>query len=76
MASSRPLVLLYNPRAVVPQSVMPAYPWYFELKDQASEDDIQVPVPGRFVAAGKTVVATGDAIALVRYLQSLKQVEL
>ncbi|MBM4317203.1 MAG: c-type cytochrome [Deltaproteobacteria bacterium] len=24
---------LYNPTSVVPQSVMPSYPWYFEVKD-------------------------------------------
>ena len=29
------LLHLYNPRIVVPQSVMPGYPWYFEIKDGA-----------------------------------------
>ena len=26
------LLHLFNPRAVVPQSVMPGFPWYFEIK--------------------------------------------
>ena len=69
------LIHLYNPRAVVPKSAMPAYPWYFELKDQAAADDIKVPVPSQYVPQGKTVIATAEAIALVRYLQTLKQAE-
>lgn len=68
------LIHLYNPRVVVPQSAMPAYPWYFELKDKANESDIVVPIPARYAPQEKTVVAKSDAIALVRYLQTLKQV--
>ena len=70
------LIHLYNPRAVVPASVMPAYPWYFELKDAAGPDDIVVPMPDGFGPAGGEVVAGADAIAIVRYLQSLRQPEL
>jgi len=70
------LIHLYNPRAVVPQSVMPAYPWYFESKEQAGENDIVVPVPDQYAPTGKVIVATDEAIALVRYLQSLKQLEI
>ena len=69
------LIHLYNPRAVVPTSVMPGYPWMFESKNKAAENDITVPVPDSFKPAGKVIVATEDAINLVRYLQTLKQVE-
>lgn len=70
------LIHLYNPRAVVKASVMPSYPWYFEVKNSPSDTDIVVPVPEEYKPADKTIVATPDAIAIVRYLQSLKQVEL
>lgn len=69
------LMHLYNPRSVVPHSVMPAYPWYFEAKPKADETDIVVPVPKPFAPEGTVIVATPDAIAIVRYLQALKQVE-
>lgn len=68
------LIHLYDPRAVVPQSIMPAYRWYFEVWDQATTEDVAVPVPPGFAPAGKVVVAKPEAIALVRYLQSLRQV--
>ncbi len=70
------LIHLYNPRAVVPTSVMPGYPWYFEDVVSVQLDDIVVPVPNEFKPEGKAVIATEAAIDLVRYLQSLKQVKL
>ena len=70
------LIHLYNPRAVVATSVMPGYPWYFEEKLEASAADVIVPVPDGFKPPGTTVVATEEALDLVRYLQSLQQVEL
>lgn len=70
------LIHLYNPRATVPQSAMPGYPWYFEEKDKAGADDTVVPIPEPYAPTGKTVVATDEAIGLVRYLQSLKQPKL
>lgn len=70
------LIHLYNPRAVVKSSVMPSYPWFFELSDSPSDTDIVVPVPDDFKPDNKSIIASDDAIALVRYLQSLKQVEL
>jgi cytochrome c oxidase cbb3-type subunit 2 len=70
------LLHLYNPRAVVPQSVMPGFPWYFEEKAAAAADDIVVPVPARFVPTqGRVVVARQEARALVAYLLSLRQPE-
>lgn len=70
------LIHLYNPRAVSPKSVMPAYPWYFEVKSDSSNGDLVVPVPPQYAPDGGIVVATSDAIAIVRYLQSLAQPEL
>ncbi len=70
------LIHLYNPRTVVPSSVMPGYPWYFIEKISVSPDDTVVPVPDGFKPAGRAIVATEAAMDLVHYLQSLKQVKL
>jgi cytochrome c oxidase cbb3-type subunit 2 len=67
------LIHLYDPRAVVPQSVMPAYRWYFVEKDQAAPGDVVVPVPAGHTPPGKVIVAGPDAKALVSYLRSLQQ---
>jgi cytochrome c oxidase cbb3-type subunit II len=67
------LIHLYDPRAVVPQSVMPAYRWYFVEKDQAAAGDVVVPVPAGRAPAGKVIVAGPEARALVSYLRSLQQ---
>lgn len=69
------LLHLYNPRSVVPQSVMPGFPWYFEMKTAAGPDDVVVPVPPRFVSGQGVVVARPEARALVAYLLSLRQPE-
>ena len=65
---------MYNPRIVVPDSVMPAYPWLFEVVESPSADDVIVPVPAERVPDGGTVVATDKAEALIAYLLSLEQV--
>jgi len=70
------LVHLFQPRAVVKDSIMPAYPWYFEIKDRAEPGDTVVPVPPEHAGEGKVVVATTDANALLAYLLSLKQPKL
>jgi cytochrome c oxidase cbb3-type subunit 2 len=67
------LIHLYDPRAVVPQSVMPGYRWFFLEKDKAGPDDVVVPIPSGSAPRGKVVVAGPDATELVRYLMSLKQ---
>ncbi len=71
------LLHLYQPRAVVGKSIMPAYPWLFEIKDKVGKDEVEVIVPDEFRngISGK-IIATKEAIQLVAYLQSLKQVEL
>jgi cytochrome c oxidase cbb3-type subunit 2 len=71
------LIHLYNPRAVVPQSVMPGFPWYFEIKERAEQGEVVVPVPDAFLPRpGVVVVAKPEARGLVAYLLSLHQVEL
>lgn len=70
------LIHLYNPRAVVPESIMPSYAWLFEIKDstQLDGDDVVVPVPKKyFNQPGRKVVAKPRALELVAYLIGLKQ---
>jgi cytochrome c oxidase cbb3-type subunit 2 len=71
------LVHLFNPRIVVKESIMPAYPWLFTIRKEPGGPDIVVNVPAEYLNGqeGK-VVATKDAMYLVAYLQSLKQVKL
>ena len=71
------LLHLYQPRAVVSKSVMPAYKWLFAIKESPAKDDVIVSVPDEFRegVTGK-IVATKDALDLVAYLQSLKQAQL
>lgn len=71
------LVHLYNPRIVVKQSIMPAYPWLFTIKEKPAEGDAVVNVPEEYLKGKKgKVVATPKALQLVAYLQSLKQTSL
>lgn len=71
------LVHLYNPRIVVKESIMPAYPWLFTIKEEPSKSDIIVNIPAKFLDGKKgKVVATKEAIYLIAYLQSLKQTKL
>lgn len=64
---------LYQPRAYVPGSIMPSYPFLFELKtsDQVAPGDVQVQLPPEQSPRGQVVVARPEAMDLVRYLQSL-----
>lgn len=71
------LLHLYQPRAVVEKSMMPAYPWLFTTKPEITKGDVEVNVPDKFRKGinGK-IVATKEALQLVAYLQSLKQTPL
>ena len=64
---------LYNPRAVVPESIMPAFDWMFQVVDQAPPGATPVPLPKAFAPARGVVVPDHQAQALVAYLLSLKQ---
>lgn len=71
------LVHLYNPRIVVKESVMPAYPWLFAAKREVTKQDVVVNVPAAFLEdTSEKIVATKEALELVAYLQSLKQTKL
>jgi cytochrome c oxidase cbb3-type subunit 2 len=71
------LMHLFQPRSVVPQSIMPSYKWLFEMKADPSKTDVVVAIPPEFLNGenGK-VVATKKALQLVAYIQSLKQTPL
>jgi cytochrome c oxidase cbb3-type subunit II len=71
------LMHLYQPRSVVPQSIMPSYKWLFEIKAVPSKTDVVVSMPEQFLNGEKgKVVATKKALQLVAYIQSLKQTPL
>ena len=67
---------LWNPRAVVHDSIMPRYPWLFDVKTKAQAGDEIVPIPPGFAPANEVVVTTHLSRDLVAYLESLKQVPL
>lgn len=70
------LMHLYNPRSVVPDSIMPAYPWMFEHKESPDPSDVVVTIADEFKKRPGTVVAKQEALDLVHYLLSLKQTPL
>ena len=62
---------LYQPRAYVPGSIMPSYPYLFEIKDKADPDEVVVKLPPDYQPQNKVVVAKPEAVDLVKYLQGL-----
>jgi cytochrome c oxidase cbb3-type subunit 2 len=71
------LMHLFNPRSVVAQSIMPSYEWMFEIKENPLPSDVIVSVSASFLNGKKgKVVAKKEALQLIAYLQSLKQVPL
>jgi cytochrome c oxidase cbb3-type subunit 2 len=66
------LMHLYQPRSVVPESIMPAYPFLFKEVDTAKEGDVVIAMPPQF-STGKTIVAKKQAIDLTNYMKSLKR---
>lgn len=62
---------LYQPRAFVPGSIMPAFPFLFDAKDKAETGDVLISLPPGREPAGKVVVAGPEALDLVAYLKSL-----
>jgi len=69
------LIHLYDPRAVVEWSIMPAYPFLFEEKQPGDvlPTDHVVRIPGSRAPQGVVVIAKPEAIALSEYLISLKR---
>ena len=64
---------LYNPRAVVPESVMPAFDWMFQVVDHVPPGVTPIALPKAYAPADGVVVPTHEAQALLAYLLSLKQ---
>jgi len=66
---------LYQPRAYVPGSIMPSFPYLFEVKpaDQVEAGEVKVQLPADQIPVGKVIVARPAALDLVRYLQSLNR---
>ena len=67
---------LYNPRAVVPESIMPNFKFLFSVVSQLPPGETAVPVPAQFAPKEGYVIPTQQAKALVAYLLSLKQAPL
>ena len=67
---------LYQPRAVVPESIMPSFPWLFDVVDQAPQGVAPVALPKAYAPERGVVVPGPQAQALVAYLLSLKQAPL
>jgi len=64
---------LYNPRAVVPESIMPSFNWMFDVVAQSPAGVTPVPLPKGYAPARGVVVPMHQAEALIAYLASLKQ---
>lgn len=62
---------LYQPRAYVEGSIMPSYPYLFDIKDKAENGDKVVTLPPGVAPAGKVVVAKPEALDMVQYLLGL-----
>lgn len=56
---------LFDPRAVVPQSIMPNFRWLFDVVLEAPEGVTPVPLPKEFAPADGVVVPSHDAQALI-----------
>jgi cytochrome c oxidase cbb3-type subunit II len=67
---------LYNPRAVLPESIMPSFGWLFDVVDHAPAGVTAVPLPKAYAPPRGVVVPTPGAEALIAYLASLKQAPL
>lgn len=62
---------LYQPRAFVPGSTMPPYPFLFEHKPAADPGDRVVNLPPGFAPSSGVLVARPEVLDLVDYLRSL-----
>ncbi len=63
---------LYQPRAYLPGSIMPAYPFLFErLTGDARDGEVSVTLPPEYRVEGQRIVARQEALDLVAYLLSL-----
>jgi cytochrome c oxidase cbb3-type subunit II len=64
---------LYQPRAYAAGSIMPPYPYLFEVKDKPEPGEQVVQVPPEFAPETGVIVAKPQALDLVAYLLSLNR---
>ncbi len=66
-------VHLYQPRAYVPDSTMPAYPFLYEaiVDVEVLPGQYTVPIPDTHAPRGRKIVPTRDAEDLVAYLKAM-----
>jgi cytochrome c oxidase cbb3-type subunit II len=63
---------LYQPRAYTPGSIMPSYPFMFEVrKGQALPGETAITLPPALTKPGEVVIAKPEVLALVEYLIGL-----
>ena len=62
---------LYQPRAYAQGSIMPSYPFMFDVKTAAEPGDKVVTLPPGYAPVGKVVVAKPEALDLAQYLIAL-----
>lgn len=65
------LAHLYNPRSVVPGSIMPGYPFLFDVKASPEPGDFVVKVPPPHGPTSGVIVPRPEADEIVSYLLSL-----
>ncbi len=65
------LAHLYNPRALVKGSTMPAFPFLFDEVDSVGSADVLVKMPEGFGPPGSKLIASQDALDLVVYLKEM-----
>lgn len=66
------LLHLYQPRALVPWSIMPGFPFLFVHKAAPEAEDEVMDIPPPFAPESGVIVASEEAQALVAYLLALK----
>jgi cytochrome c oxidase cbb3-type subunit 2 len=68
------LINLYQPRALNDHTIMPPFPWLFEvISENARPNEEGLRLPERYRIPGKKIVPTEEAKYLVAYLLSLDQ---
>jgi cytochrome c oxidase cbb3-type subunit 2 len=65
------LTHLYQPRAVVADSIMPSFPFLFEQKPEAAAGDAVVHLPEAYAPTSGVIVAKPEALDLTAYLLGL-----
>jgi cytochrome c oxidase cbb3-type subunit II len=65
---------LYAPRAYMPGSIMPPFPYLFDVRQGAAQPgEVVVNLPPAYAKPGQVVTAKPEALALVDYLISLNR---